>query len=139
MLDSSLTEAISIETYEIHIFRSNFTYIHVYLCRVSSLTTLDIYKDYFKGRQKWCKVIQLNANWLCMQIVTGDKICLISSYSLWKLLRFCAKGFVTKELLDFHCLMNWRTLQPTSSSSWCVSHVRRSMHHWLVTYWGRVT
>ena len=50
MLDSSSTEAVSIKNYEIQIFRSNFTYIHVYLYRVSFLTTLDIYKDYFKGR-----------------------------------------------------------------------------------------
>ena len=41
MLDSSSTEAVSIKNYEIQIFRSNFTYIHVYLYRVSFLTTLD--------------------------------------------------------------------------------------------------
>ena len=51
MLDSSSTEAISVENYEIHISRSNFTHIHVYLCRFFFLTTLDIYKNYFKGRQ----------------------------------------------------------------------------------------
>ena len=48
MLDSSSTETVSIENYEIHISRSNFTHIHIYLChiylcRVSFLTTLDIY------------------------------------------------------------------------------------------------
>ena len=52
MLDNSSIEAIYIKNYEIQIFRSNFTHIHVYLCRVSFLTTLDIYKDYFKGRLK---------------------------------------------------------------------------------------
>ena len=51
-LDSNSTEAVSIENYEIRIFRSNFTHIHVYLCRVSFLSTLDIYKDYFKGPSK---------------------------------------------------------------------------------------
>ena len=51
-LESSSTEAISIENYEIQIFRSNFRHIHVYLCKVYFLTTLDIYKDYFKGRQR---------------------------------------------------------------------------------------
>ena len=30
MLDSSLTEAVSIENYEIQIFKSDFTHIHVY-------------------------------------------------------------------------------------------------------------
>ena len=51
-LDKSSTEAISIKNYEIK--NSRFDYIHIlkYLCRVSFLTTLDIYKDYFKGRHK---------------------------------------------------------------------------------------
>ena len=47
--------------------------------------------------------MQLDANSLCMQIVTGDN-CPSSSYSLYKLLRLCAKGFTTKELLDLHRL-----------------------------------
>ena len=51
-LDRSSTEAVSIENYEIQIFRSDFMHIHVYLYRVSFLITLDIYKDYFKGRLK---------------------------------------------------------------------------------------
>ena len=61
-LNSSSIKDVSIENYEIRISRSDFTYIHVYLCRVSFLITLDIYKDYFKGRLKCCKVIQLDAN-----------------------------------------------------------------------------
>ena len=52
MLNSNSTEAVSIENYEIQISRYDFTHIHVYLCSVSFLTTLDIYKDYFKGRRK---------------------------------------------------------------------------------------
>ena len=51
MLNRSLIEAISIENYEIQISRSDFTHIHMYLYRVSFLTTLDIYKNYFKSRQ----------------------------------------------------------------------------------------
>ena len=58
-----------------------------------------------------------------------------SSYSLQKLLRLYAKGFVTKELPDLYCWMNKRTLQPTSSSSWRVSHVLGFVHHLLATYW----
>ena len=81
-LDSSSTEAVSIENYKIQISKSDFTHIHVYLCRISFLIILNIYKDYFKGRLKWCKDMQLDAKSLCMQIVTGDKICLNSSYSL---------------------------------------------------------
>ena len=48
-LNKSSTEAKSVENYKIRIFRSDFTHIHVYLCSVSFLITLDIYKDYFKG------------------------------------------------------------------------------------------
>ena len=51
-LDSNSTEAVSIENYKIQISRFDFTHIHVYLCRVSFLTTLDIYKDYFKSHQR---------------------------------------------------------------------------------------
>ena len=51
-LDSNSTEAVSVENYEIQISRSDFTHILVYLCRAFFLTTLDIYKDYFKGRQR---------------------------------------------------------------------------------------
>ena len=48
----------SIKNYEIQIFRSNFMHIDVYLCRVSFITTLYIYKDYFKGHQRWCNLMQ---------------------------------------------------------------------------------
>ena len=48
--------------------------------------------------------MQLNANWLCVQIVTGDKICPSSSYSWKKMPCLCANGFVIKEILDLHRL-----------------------------------
>ena len=54
-LDNNSTEVISVENYEIRIFRSNFTHINEYLCKISFLTTLYIYKDYFKGCLKRCK------------------------------------------------------------------------------------
>ena len=50
--DRNSTEAEYVKNYEIRIFRSDFMHIHEYLCRDSFLTTLDIYKDYFKGRLK---------------------------------------------------------------------------------------
>ena len=49
-LDRSSIEAVSVKNYGIRISRSDFMYIYEYLCRVSFFTTLDIYKDYFKGR-----------------------------------------------------------------------------------------
>ena len=78
-LDSCSTEAVSIENYKIRISRSNFTHIHVYLYRVSFLTTLDIYKNYFKGRLTGRNQIKLDAKVLCKHIVTGD-ICPGSSF-----------------------------------------------------------
>ena len=69
-----MTEAKPVENYEIRISRSNFTHIHEYLCRVSFLTTLDIYKDYFKGRLEWCKGC---CNCCYTHIVIGDKIALV--------------------------------------------------------------
>ena len=48
-LDSRSIEDVSVENYEIRISRSDFKHFHVYLCRVSFLTTLDIYNNYFKG------------------------------------------------------------------------------------------
>ena len=49
MLNSNSTEAVSIKNYEIQISKFDFTHIYVYLCRVSFLTILDIYKDYFRA------------------------------------------------------------------------------------------
>ena len=51
-LDRFSTQFVSIKNYTIKISRSDYTHIPMYLCRVSFLTTLDMYKDYFKGRHK---------------------------------------------------------------------------------------
>ena len=51
-LDRSLTQVVSVENYEIKFSRSDYMHIPMYLCRISFLTILDIYKDYFKGHQK---------------------------------------------------------------------------------------
>ena len=51
-LDSCWAETVSIENYEIQISRFVFHAHPSCLCRVSFLTTLNIYKDYFKGRHK---------------------------------------------------------------------------------------
>ena len=51
-LDRSLTQAVFVKNYEIRFFRSGYMHILKYLCKVSFLTTLDLYKDYFKGRHR---------------------------------------------------------------------------------------
>ena len=76
-LNSYLTETVSIENYEIQISRSVFHAYPSYLCRFSFLTTLDIYKDYFKGHLTWCKGC---CNCCCTIIVTRDKITLIHHF-----------------------------------------------------------
>ena len=48
-LNKSSTEAESVEIYEIRISKSDFRLMLTFMCRVSFLTTLDIYKAYFKG------------------------------------------------------------------------------------------
>ena len=56
----SSTQVVSVENYEIRFFKCDYTHIIEYLCWVFFLTTLDIYKDYFKSRHKGCKVMQKN-------------------------------------------------------------------------------
>ena len=48
MLNSYSINNLFIEIYENQFFRFDFTLIHVYLFRLSFLTALNIYKDYFK-------------------------------------------------------------------------------------------
>ena len=77
MLDNYSIHNLSIEIYENQFSKSNFTHIRVYLFRLSFLTTLNIYNDYFKSRHSGCKWIKLDANVLFQQIVTGDKFALV--------------------------------------------------------------
>ena len=66
----SSTQAVSVENYKIKFSIFDYTHILEYLCRISFLTTLNIYKDYFKSRHK-------DAKWLYMHIVIGDGIALV--------------------------------------------------------------
>ena len=49
--EQSSTEAEFVKIYKIRISRSDFRLMLTCMCRVSFLTTLDIYKTYFKGRR----------------------------------------------------------------------------------------
>ena len=51
-LDRSSTQVVSVGNYEIRFSRFDYTHILEYLCRVSFLITLEIYKDYFKSPHK---------------------------------------------------------------------------------------
>ena len=52
MLDSFSIDKLFVEIYEEHIFSYDFHPIRRYIFRLSFLTTLDIYKDCFKGCQR---------------------------------------------------------------------------------------
>ena len=95
-LNRSLTQAVFVKNFEIRFFRYDYIHIPMYLCRVSFLTTLDIYKDYFKGCHKAMQEQY-------MHCVIGSKKSSSSLFSLKKLLRLYAKGFVIKKLPNLHC------------------------------------
>ena len=48
---ASSINTLSVEIYEIQFFKVDFLPICVYMFRLSFLTALNIYKDYFMGRQ----------------------------------------------------------------------------------------
>ena len=86
-----LSIKVSIENYRNQFFRSDFWPMLMYLCRVSFLTTLDIYKAYFRGRH----IREYKKN-ICKRWP--------KPYSLWKkLLRLCALGFRNQVFLDLLC------------------------------------
>ena len=67
-LDKSSTQAVSIKNYKIKLFKSDYTHMLMYLCRVSILTTLEKYKAYFKGRRimhRVCKVYAKRIQVVC--------------------------------------------------------------------------
>ena len=118
-----LSIEVSIENYGNQFFRSDFWPMLMYLCKVSFLTTLDIYKAYFKSRHTWEYKENTCKKWPM-------------PYSLWKkLLRFCVLGFCNQMLLDLHCWWSEELCSQQSSSSWCVSNVLGALYLWLVTYW----
>ena len=51
-LDSYLNRWLSIEVYEVQFFKTIFHPIRECMFELSFLTTLNIYKDYFKGRKR---------------------------------------------------------------------------------------
>ena len=86
-----LSIEVSIKNYGIQIFISDFRPMLMYLCRVSFLTTLEIYKAYLRS----CHIREYKKN-ICKRWPMP--------YSLRrKLLHFCALGFCNQVLLDLHC------------------------------------
>ena len=65
----SSTQVVSIENYEIRFSRSDYMHILEYLCRISFLTTQNIYKDFFKGRHKVVAIVVTCILWPEIEIV----------------------------------------------------------------------
>ena len=86
---------VSIENYKIQISRSVFHAYPSYVFRFSFLTTLYIYKDYFKGHLRWCKGF--------IHAYCDRRQFALIHLSLKEAATIvCHIDFVTKELLDLH-------------------------------------
>ena len=126
--DSSI--AVSSENFKIQIFRSVFQAYPSFVFRSSFLITLDIYEDNFKGRYKVVALVTC--------ILWPKTICPIH-LSLEEAAVFVHHRVLrVRSFLIFIMWMNWRTLQPTSFSSWCVSHVLGSVHRLISHVLGAV-
>ena len=86
-----LLDTLSVELYEIQFFRYDFRPMLMCLCRVSFVTTLDIYKAYFRG----CHRREYKEN-ICKRWPMPNSL-------KKKLLRLCILGFCNQVLLDLHC------------------------------------
>ena len=82
-LDRSLTQVVSVKNYEIRNSKSDYMHILEYLCRVSFLTTLDIYKDYFKGCHTGCNIVAIFVFSHTMHVIS---LC-ITLHQMWQPLK----------------------------------------------------
>ena len=93
-LESSSTDRVSVEVYKTQIFEYGFHPIRDHMFSLSFLTTLDIYKDYFKDRRMWHK---LHKCWA--------KFC---SSKLWSETEFVLIHLSCEETAVFvHCKVLW--------------------------------
>ena len=123
-LTDNLSTTISNKNYKNHTFRSVFHAYPSYVFSFSFLITLDIYKDYFKGRLNGCNLMQkFHASILWLETYA------LVHLSLEEVTAFVRNRILwPRNFLIFIVWINWRTLQPTSFLSWCVSHVLGSVH-----------
>ena len=98
MLDSFSIDRLSIEVYEIQFFRSNFTPIRVQMFELSFLITLNIYKDYLKGRYRDAHQCKSFSQAYC----EPETIYPSSSFSSRSCCVCTPQDFVTKEFRDLH-------------------------------------
>ena len=75
-----MTDRVSAEIYEVQFFRADFHPIRECMFGLSFLTTLNIYKDYFKSRKRM-QVAQEHNSTSVKKSVTGNLVCPSSSFS----------------------------------------------------------
>ena len=80
MLDSYLTNRVSVEIYEVQFFKTDFHSIRKYMFGLSFLTTLNIYKDYFKGHKRLRIIVQEHNSTSVKKSVTRNLVCPSSSF-----------------------------------------------------------
>ena len=102
-LNRNLTQAVFVKNYEIRFSRSDYTHILEYLCKVSFLTTLDIYKDYFKDHHKVVAIVVTCIVWSETEIALVNlylckSYCVFTPRVLWPM-RFLI--FIVNELKNF--------------------------------------
>ena len=137
-LDSSLTDRVSVKVYEKQNFRSVLTLINDCMFGLYFLTTLDIYKDHFKGYQRCHKLHKCEAKFYSCKLWSETKFVLVLP-SLEEAAAFVRRWVLwPSNFMVFIVWMNWRTLQSTSFSIWrssrvlgsaqLVSHILGAMH-----------
>ena len=109
-LDKSSTQAVFVKNYKIRFSKSDYTHISMYLCRVSFLTILDIYKDYFKSHHA-C-IVWPNANGSLVYYSLYRSYCVYTPRVLWprNLLIFIVdelKNFATNNLFQIGELVTY--------------------------------
>ena len=122
-LHNRLTDRLSVEVYETQIFESVFHPIRDYMFELSFLKILDIYKDYFKGRQRWHKLHKCRANF-----------CL---YKLWLKTEFALIHLSLEEAAVF---VQRRVLWPSNFMIFIVWWTDElcSQHYSVIADWSRI-
>ena len=127
MLDSFSTDKLSIKIYGNQFFRSDFIPICEYVFRLSFLTTLNIYKDYFNVRQRLhnCSSVKqslVHANCDRRQNLPS------SSFSRRSCYVCIPQGFVTKGLHDLHLLDELKNFAANILLKFVIMCILRSAH-----------
>ena len=138
-LYSCSTNRISIEVYETQFFRIVFHPICECMFGLSFLTTLNIYKDYFKGCKRLHIVAQEHNCTSVKKSVTGNLVCHSSSFSSRSCCVLYTVGFCDQATSWSSSCDEQKNFAAKSFSSWWSSRILGSVqlvsHVLGVVYW----